>query len=149
MNYLPFVTILLILLVILFLLIRPLTFDRQKNNIYSNEIYLYFDKLIDHELKQIVNNNSEQLEQELAFEENYRAEIVALLNKHPDYATSEIEEQEFIFLAKKRKHIARQINELESSFYLNQISNQTYETEKANLTNLLKKTETEIAPYIA
>lgn len=146
MNYLPFVTILLILLVILFLLIKPITFDRQKNNVYANEIKLYFSKLINQELKSIANNGSEE---DYSANDNYRAEIIAILNKNQDYATSDIEEQEFIFLAKKREQIARQINELESSFYLNQISNQAYETEKANLTKLLRKTEEEIAPYIA
>lgn len=146
MNYLPFVTILFILLVILFLLIKPITFDRQKNNVYANEIKLYFNKLIHQELKSIANNGTEE---DYSANDNYRAEIIAILNKNPYYATSSLEEQEFIFLAKKRERISGQINELESKFYLNQISNHDYETEKANLTKLLRKTEEEIAPYIA
>lgn len=145
MNYLSFVTILFILLVILFLLIKPIIGDRQKNIIYGDEINLYFNKLILHELKLISSICSKD---DYISRENYLAEIIAILNKNPYYATSSLEEQEFIFLAKKREHISRQINELESKFYLNQISSHDYKAEKETLTNLIKKTDIEIAPYI-
>lgn len=146
MSYLPFITILFILLVILLLLIRPIIGDRQNNKFSDNGTNLYFSKLIDHEIRLLANNCSEE---DYIAKENYRAEIAALLNKNQDYATSDLEEQEFIFLAKKREHISKRIEELESRFYLNQISNHDYEAEKANLTKLLEKTDRDIAPYIA
>lgn len=146
MNYLPFVAIIIILLFILFLLIKPIIEDRPKKIVYDNDINLYFNKLINHELKLISNNT---IENDLLSGENYRSEIVSILNKNQDYVTSSLEEQQFILLAKKREQIVRRIKELDSMLYLNQISRHDYEVDRANLNSLLKKTEIEITPYIA
>jgi len=148
MSYSSIATIVLILLVILFLMVKPLIGERDNHQKRSNSnelVDLYFNKLIDQEL----NIESESVKEYLTATEIYRVEIIAQLRINQNYAYSSIEEQEFIFLVKKKEQITRYIKKLEASYYLNGLESNTYETRKASLAYLLKKTEDEIAPFIA
>lgn len=148
MTYLPIITIIFILFVILFLMVKPLISNYdipQKNFNFDEKVDLYFDKLIDYELKLKSEPNNEYL----TASENLKAEIIAQLKLNIDYANSNTEEHEFIFLAKKKAYIARQINLLETSYYLNELDRNVYVEKIATLTSLMKKTEDELAPFIA